>query len=145
MSKKWHLSEQDKAHCIALLSKHLTALRAEAGISQGDLAQMVGISRQTYAAAEGGTRRLSWETFLALLCFFDSNRNTHDTLHRIGAYPSLLRERFQNNAQEIDVQRMISALDEQARHTLRTVLLVEYARCTQTPVAQLLETLPAEE
>ncbi len=147
MANKWHLSEQDKSLCIDLLTEHLSALRAKAGISQNELAHIVGISRQTYSYAESGHRRLTWETYLALLFFFDCNRDTHEMLHSLGAYPPLLKERFHGGANEhcSDFSELISVLDTQGRHTLRTVLLVEYARCTAQPLEQLLQqfsTLP---
>lgn len=144
MSKQWNLSEQDKALCAERLCEQLPVLRARAGLSQGELSRMVGISRQTYSAAENGTRPLSWEACLALLCFFDCNRDTHAMLHDLGAYPTLLKERFcgGTEAPTSDASALLHALDAQGRHTVRAVLLVEYARCTGQPIDRLLERFP---
>lgn len=136
---KWHLTDEDKDRFIDTLTEHLPALRAQAGVSQGDLSRLIGISRQTYSSIEGKLRRMSWDTYLALLLFFDYNRNTHALLRNLSAFPVELVERFNSGAQE---QRfdpalllgpgsgdILGCLDEQAMHAVRTLLLIEYARC----------------
>ncbi len=138
MVKKWNLSEQDKALCIERLTEQLAVLRAKAGLSQSELAHMVGISRQTYSAAESGHRRLSWEVCLALLFFFEHNPDTREMLQSLAILPPVLRfdaekETFEN------ALALVDTLDAQGKHTLLTVLLVESARCSGQPLAQLAE------
>ena len=56
---KWLLTEDEKNSFIATLTPHLSMLRAQAEISQEELANLIGISRQTYSAIERKNRRMS--------------------------------------------------------------------------------------
>lgn len=58
----------------------LSILRAAIGISQGELADYIGVSRQTYCALEQGKRAMSWGMFLSLFLFFISNEDTYNLL-----------------------------------------------------------------
>lgn len=51
-------------------------LRAKARVSQEEIAEKIGISRQTYSSIETGKRDMSWTTFLALMAFFQNNDST---------------------------------------------------------------------
>jgi len=66
---------------MEILSENLAALRAKAEITQEELASIVGISRQNYYAIETRRRELSWNTYLSLLYFFDTNVLPHNILH----------------------------------------------------------------
>lgn len=74
------MNKQAKEELVSCLAKFLTILRASIGISQGELAEYVGISRQTYCAIEQGKRQMSWSTFCALYLFFSSNTKTFNLL-----------------------------------------------------------------
>ena len=58
----------------------LPILRAAISISQGELAEYIGVSRQTYCALEQGKRDISWNTFLSLFLFFTTNEQTKSLL-----------------------------------------------------------------
>ena len=73
-------TKQEREDLIYCLTKFLPILRAAIGISQGELAKYVGISRQTYCAIEQGKRQMSWSTFCALYLFFSSNNETFKLL-----------------------------------------------------------------
>ena len=60
----------DKDHLISILTEELPVLRAKIGLSQDELSNIVGISRQTYSAIETNKRKMSWNTFLSLLLVF---------------------------------------------------------------------------
>lgn len=138
---RWNPDEAAKARYVEALTENLPALRGKLGISQGDLARCVGISRQTYCAVEGKQRKMSWDTFLALSFFFDTHHGTHDMLRSVGAYPRELIEQYNEGMRdfrgnkalltETAISKLMGQLDEQALHTVRTVLLLEYARCTK--------------
>lgn len=85
---KWVVSPDYKESYIEVLSEHLLALRAKAEITQEELSSIVGISRQTYYAIETGRRQMTWNTYLSLLLFFDTNLNTHSMLRDINAFPT---------------------------------------------------------
>ena len=144
MSKtmKWELSKAQEKAYIDALTQNLVILRAKLGISQAELSNVIGVSRQTYSAVENGYREMSWNTYLSLICFFDNNAATHQMLRQTKAYPFDLFARF-NDGRDPDEGRLnaiagvptsiTEKLDEQAFHTIRTVLMMEYARCTQMP------------
>ena len=137
---QWALTAEEKAEYIHRLTPHLSTLRARIGISQTDLCHLIGISRQLYSAIENGRREMSWETYLALLFFFDSNEAGHVLLRQKNIFPHELMACFGGHEQAPppDVEALLlpskseilSALDEHARYTLRNLLLIEYARCS---------------
>ena len=67
---KWLLTDAEKDEFIATLTPNLPALRTQAEISQEELANLIGVSRQTYSAMERKVRRMSWSTYLSLVLFF---------------------------------------------------------------------------
>ena len=70
---KWKIDRSYKNICIEMLTENLASLRAKADITQGEISNLIGISRQTYYAIETGQRTMSWNTYLSLLLFFDTN------------------------------------------------------------------------
>lgn len=66
-----------------ILREELPVLRAKLGISQGTLADRIGISRQTYSSIETGKREMTWTTALALVAFFHHHDKTAPMLKRI--------------------------------------------------------------
>ena len=72
---------------ISILTDELKVLRAKVDISQQDLAEKIGISRQTYGAIESKKQKMGWDTFLALIFLFDKTEGTSKMIRQIGAYP----------------------------------------------------------
>lgn len=72
-----------RSRVIALLRNELPVLRAKARVSQEDIANKIGISRQTYSSIETGKREMSWTTFLALIAFFQNTESTKQMLNSI--------------------------------------------------------------
>lgn len=68
---------------IELLRGELPVLRAKARVSQEDIAERIGISRQTYSSIETGKREMSWTTFLALIAYFQNNESTKEMISEI--------------------------------------------------------------
>lgn len=66
-----------------ILRDELPVLRAKLGISQGTLADRIGISRQTYSSIETGKREMTWTTALALVAFFQHQDKTAPMIKRI--------------------------------------------------------------
>lgn len=140
---KWKIDKAEQEKFITALTADLAPLRAKISISQGELAALVGVSRQTYCAVENGKKMMSWSTFLSLILFFDYNQATHQMIRDIGAFPNELVERFNNgvrptsyksfmdeeNNDADNVARMLKSLDERGLHTMKTVLQLEYNRC----------------
>ena len=139
---RWRLGNEEREAYIMRMTDHLPSLRAKIGISQEELARILGISRQTYSSAESHRKKMSWQLFLMLVFFFDSMDATHDMLRELRIFPDdlLLRfnggqvpRHFKGGSEEDSLSNMIRSLDSQGRHALRTMLLVEYARCSNIP------------
>ena len=86
------IQEIDKERLIDILTEELPVLRTKIGLSQEDLSEIIGISRQTYSSIETKKRKMSWNVFLSLILFFDNNEKTSDLLKMTGAFPDLLRD-----------------------------------------------------
>ncbi len=141
-SNKWILTTEERTEYIEALTAELAPLRAKAGISQGELSNMIGVSRQTYSAIEGRKKPMSWSTYLSLVLFFDYNITTRDMLRALPAFPEHLINRMNEgksmeqgilNQAGGELNEILKELDDQARHTIKTMLLVEYARCKNIP------------
>lgn len=72
---------------MKLLQNNLSSLRAKIGISQEELAGVIGVSRQTYYPIESGKKRMTWGMFLALIFMFDSIKETSEMLEDLRIYP----------------------------------------------------------
>ena len=136
MLSRWVLTEEERDRYIGALKEELPVLRVKAEISQSDLCNIIGVSRQTYSAIENGRKKMMWPTYLTLIYFFDSMTATRDMLRNSPAYPAELLNRFNVGKTpdaglfgQSDLNGIIKELDEQAMHSLRTMILVEYARC----------------
>jgi DNA-binding XRE family transcriptional regulator len=82
----------DKDKLIKVLVEELPALRAKIGLSQEELSNIIGISRQTYSSIETNKRKMSWSTFLSLILVFGYNEKTASMLELSGAFPTELKE-----------------------------------------------------
>ena len=122
---------------IDALADNLTSLRDLAGISQQELADICGISRQTLSAIELRKRDMSWTHYMCMMFFFISNTNTREEIQKCGAFPEEMLIRMNGGIipdKNLDfhneqMNRLLQGLDERAMHTIKTMLLVEYARC----------------
>ena len=79
-SQNW---DDMRSEVISLLRNELPVLRAKARVSQEEIANKIGISRQTYSSIETGKREMSLTTFLALIAFFQNTESTKQMLNNI--------------------------------------------------------------
>ena len=134
-------NEQERNLYINRLLDELPVLRTMLGISQDELANLLGISRQTYSSMETKRRKMSWPLFLSLILIFDNSEQTHEHLRQSGVFPQRLFNRADTqgggNALSSFIQmeddNILNHLDEQAIHAIETVIMVEYARCNELP------------
>lgn len=82
----------DKEKYIERLIDELPVLRAKIGLSQAELGEIVGLSRQTYSSIETKKRNMSWNTFMALMMFFSVNESTSEYATSSGLITSELIE-----------------------------------------------------
>lgn len=66
------------------LAKNLPLLRANLDLSQEEVADMVGTSRQTISLIERGVREMMWDTCLSLTFLFVSNPKTRSLMPPLG-------------------------------------------------------------
>jgi len=86
------MNDARKEELVGILTNELTVLRAKTGLSQHELANRMGVSRQTYGKIETKKHRMTWNNFLTLLFLFKSNDDTTKIIDWIGAYPSDLEQ-----------------------------------------------------
>lgn len=91
---KWIISNNYKKASIDLLQNNLSALRAKIGISQEELASIIGVTRQTYYPVESGKKTMTWSMFLALIFVFDAINDTSEMLEELRIYPIDLIMKF---------------------------------------------------
>lgn len=136
---KYYISEKEKHALIEKLTPELPLLRTKAEISQEEIANIIGTSRQTYGAIERKARKMSWNTYLSLVWFYDYNRKTHKMIRNMDAFPHELIKQFNDGDEphdfelgllfKADTKNILETLDDQARSTIKTILMVEYSRC----------------
>ena len=134
-------NEKERNQYINKLLGELPVLRTMLGLSQDELANLLGISRQTYSSMETKRRKMSWPLFLSLILIFDYNEQTHEHLRQSGIFPQQLFNRPDTQGSEnalssfiqMDDDNILNHLDEQAIHAIETVIMVEYARCNKLP------------
>ena len=84
----------DNRYYTRLMAQNLPTLRASLGLSQSDLAGIIGVTRQTLSATESGARELSWGNFISLLYVFTQNERTVPLLEALGIYTEELAAVF---------------------------------------------------
>ena len=91
------ISNNQKKILIENLSKNLPVLRAKLGINQAELAEKIGIARQTLTAIESGKRDMTWVTFVALTLLFMQSEETRPLLPVVNVYTEDLDRFFSFN------------------------------------------------
>ncbi|MBD5547068.1 MAG: helix-turn-helix transcriptional regulator [Lachnospiraceae bacterium] len=133
------ITENAKEVLITKLTDELIFLRTKLGLSQDELSNLIGISRQTYSTLETKKRTMSWGTYLSLILVFDNNEQTHDIIRDIGIFPymlfgtseSTLKEKKVMDFSGLLIDDVKDKLDDQALHAIETVIMLEYARCNK--------------
>ncbi len=90
-------SKISKEEMIEKLVNNLSALRAKLGITQTDLADSIGIGRQTLLAIENKRGRMRWDTFLAAVIVFSKNEATSDYMRFLGIHLQSVEEELIHN------------------------------------------------
>ena len=84
------LEEKNKL-CVNMAT-NLPVLRAKAGLSQDDLADRLGFSRQTISAIENGKRSMQWSTFTAIALFLSKDEEIKELMIVMGILNNALDE-----------------------------------------------------
>ncbi len=81
----------NKENLLKIMTDNLPALRAKLGLSQDEVSNLIGISRQTYCAIETQKRKMSWNNFISLLFLFWYNEKTKVLVSAIDVFPEELQ------------------------------------------------------
>jgi DNA-binding XRE family transcriptional regulator len=76
----------NKDEYMSKMADNLILLRTKLRLKQTDLANKVGISRQTLMGIENKKRAMTWNTFVALLTIFREDNSTNDLLEHFEIY-----------------------------------------------------------
>jgi len=66
------------------MASNLSTLRVKAKLTQDELADRLGLSRQTISAIENKKRDMQWSTFASLLMFFAGNNELRQIMIAMG-------------------------------------------------------------
>ena len=103
-----------------MLSLRITEVRQQKNLTQADVAQRLGITRQTYSSYETGKRQMNFETLCMLADFYKLSADY--LLGRQDALPSFLSD------EERDMVAQYRMLDEYAKETIKNSLAFECSR-----------------
>lgn len=78
------LTEEERKEHVGKMVNMLKPLRFRLGITQKEVAEIVGMTRNNYSAIENGRKELTWKYFLALLFFYSYNPYTREMLKESG-------------------------------------------------------------
>lgn len=81
----------DKESLMGKLAMELPALRVKLGSSQAELAELIGVSRQTYSMIENQKKKMGWSVYMSLILVFSSSPKTAPLLDFCGAFPKELQ------------------------------------------------------
>lgn len=132
---KTEFYETEREQLIGCLVDELPVLRTKLGVSQTEIADMIGISRQTYSSIETRKRKMSWSIYLSLILVFDCNSKTHDYIHGRGLFP----EEIITDAEVTPLSNSLVKLEDRtprfdamAIKKIEKVILSEYLRCNKS-------------
>lgn len=91
------LSEESKNISIKRMSDNLVALRTMLHLTQAQLAEIMGVTRQTLVLYETGKRVMTWNTFLSLMFIFTQKRETRELLNILNIYTDDLKDLYDND------------------------------------------------
>lgn len=86
------IMDAKKTLCMVQLVNELPVLRARLNLSQEDVADRIGVSRQTYNSIESKRRSMTWNTCISLVTLFASNERSRKMMEANSSLLELLNE-----------------------------------------------------
>lgn len=83
------------------MADNLPVLRKKAGLTQTDLADMLGVSKYTILMIEKKQRKMTWNTFLSLILIFSKNEETDKMLSLFDIYTEELNDLIKNRHEHL--------------------------------------------
>lgn len=91
---------EERKNMMLTLSQALPYLRKEIGVSQTELANKVGVSRQMISLIERQLQPMTWTLFLAIVFFFKSNNDFNPQSQKmIKKHPNVVEQLMLLNVQ----------------------------------------------
>lgn len=84
------LNKDERQEMLETLVNNIPVLRSKMGITQQELADRIGITRNTLNAIENKKTTLSWVNFIAITLLFYINDDTKPLLDTLNGYPKKL-------------------------------------------------------
>lgn len=78
------MEELDRKSYAKLFADKLRILRASVGLSQTEIADAIGVTRQCYYMYESQTKELTWSKCLTLLYFYGTWKESRDLMEMFG-------------------------------------------------------------
>jgi len=88
------IPEQIKHAHVQAMAENLPMLRARLGLTQEELGNRIGLTRQSVNAMESGGRQITWGSYLSFLFVFQQNETTRLLLPLLGIYTAELEAYF---------------------------------------------------
>jgi len=88
------ISNERRHQLCKLLASNLPTLRTKAKLSQDELSDRLGFSRQTISAIEGEKRDMQWSTFSAITLFFSKYKEVSQLMVVMGILDDDVRKTF---------------------------------------------------
>lgn len=85
---------------IDKMTENLPVLRKKLGVTQTELADLIGVSKYTILAIEKNQRRMTWNTFLSLVLIFSKNKDTDKMLTLFEIYTDEFNNFIKNRNKE---------------------------------------------
>lgn len=85
------ITQINKKGLMEKLASELPTLRAKMGVSQAELGELIGVSRQTYSMIETQKKEMGWSVYLSLVFVFSLNATTASLLEFCGVFPNELK------------------------------------------------------
>ena len=90
-----------KSSLMEQFRDELPVLRAKGRLSQENIAEKIGISRQTFNAIETGKRDMNWTTILALVALFQNNEQTRYMIESMNGFNEGMVEIMESSGMKI--------------------------------------------
>lgn len=94
MDKNGLMDRINKEELIDKLIRELPMLRTRLDLTQDEISEIAGLSRQTYSALETRKRKMTWSNYLVLMLIFHYNPATRDMVEKAGVFPDELKKLF---------------------------------------------------
>jgi DNA-binding XRE family transcriptional regulator len=90
------INDELKTEVMDNMAQNLVVLRTMLHLTQAQLAEIMGVTRQTLILYETGKRKLTWGSYLSLLFILNNNQSTKPLLGIMRIYPEELKKFFEH-------------------------------------------------